>query len=256
MDHVHARERAFWDARAAHSGAADRPPGPPGDFDLSLLRALGPVEGLDVLELGCGTGDLSLELLRRGARLTVLDLSPASVELTSERVARFRPGAELETAVAPVEHTGLGDASFDRIVGKWILHHVDVAPAAAEVRRLLRPGGRAAFFENQDRNPLLRFARRRLVGLPGMHQVGTADERALTRDDLDRLARTFDWMRLEYPNLYFLESLGRALGHRAIGPLQRADATLWRRVPRLRPLSWHVLVTAGRRNPPRADVSK
>jgi SAM-dependent methyltransferase len=251
MDSVHAREREFWDARAAESGAADQPPRPPDDFEVSLLDSLGPVKGLDVLELGCGTGDLSLELLRRGARLTVLDLSPASVALTAERAARYRPEADLKTVVARVEETGLEDASFDRVVGKWVLHHVAVAPAAAELRRLLRPGGHAAFFENQDRNPILRFARRRLVGLPGVHQVGTVDEHPLTRDDFDLLGRTFDWMRLEYPNLYLLEALGRALGHRAMGPLQRADSALWRRAPRLRPLSWHVVVAVGLRNPSR-----
>jgi SAM-dependent methyltransferase len=256
MDPAHARERAFWDARAADTGAADQPPRPPDDFELSLLDALGPVEGLDVLELGCGTGDLTLELLRRGARLTALDLSPASVELTGERAARYRPGAELRTAVAAVEETGLEDGAFDRVVGKWILHHVDVGPAAREIHRVLRPGGHAAFFENQDRNAVLRFARRRLTRLPRLHRVGTPDEHPLTRADFALLARSFDWMRLEYPNLYFLEALGRALGHRAMGPLQRADATLWRRVPRLRPLSWHVLVTVGRRNPSRPEVSK
>jgi SAM-dependent methyltransferase len=256
MDPVHDRERAFYDAHTAGADAAELPPGPPDPFELALLDALGPVEGLQVLELGCGAGDLSLELLRRGAQLSALDISPASVELTAERAARHRPGADLRTAVAAVEETGLEDAGFDRIVGKWILHHVDVGRAANEVHRLLRPGGHAAFFENQDRNPLLRFARRRLVGLPGMHQVGTTDEHPLTRDDYALLAQTFDWLQLDYPNLYFLEALGRALGHRAMRPLQRADATLWRRARRLRPLSWHVLVTAGLRNPTSPEVSE
>jgi SAM-dependent methyltransferase len=250
MDPVHDRERAFWDARTAGLHAAELPPRGPDAFERSLLDALGPVEGLRVLELGCGAGDLSLELLRRGARLTALDISPASVELTRERAERVRPGSELHTVVAPVEGTGLDGAAFDRIVGKWILHHVDVAQAAGEVCRLLRPGGHAAFFENQDRNPLLRFARRRMMRVPGVHQVGTPDEHPLTAGDYALLERTFDWMELRYPNLYFLEALGRALGHRAIGSLERADAALWRRAPRLRRYSWHVLVLLGRRNPP------
>jgi SAM-dependent methyltransferase len=250
MDPVHDRERAFYDARTAGTDAAELPPAEPHPFELSLLDVLGPVEGLHVLELGCGAGDLSLELLRRGARLTALDISPASVELTRERAARFREGSELRAVVAPVEATGLEDAAFDRVVGKWILHHVDVAKAVREVHRLLRPGGHAAFFENQDRNPLLRFARRRLMRLPGVQRVGTPDEHPLTGDDYALLERTFDWVELRYPNLYFLEALGRAFGHRAIGSLERADAALWRRVPRLRPYSWHVLVMLGRRNPP------
>jgi SAM-dependent methyltransferase len=250
MDPVHDRERAFWDARTAGVDAAELPPREPDMFELSLLDALGPVDGLQVLELGCGEGDLSLELLRRGARLTALDISPASVDLTAQRAARYREGAEMRTVVAPVEATGLEDGAFDRIAGKWILHHVDLAGAAREIHRLLRPGGHAAFFENQDRNPLLRFARRRLMRVPGVHQVGTPDEHPLTADDYALLEGIFDWVQRDYPNLYFLESLGRSLRHRGIGPLARADAALWRRVPRLRPYSWHVLVTLGRRNPP------
>jgi ubiquinone/menaquinone biosynthesis C-methylase UbiE len=117
-----------------------------------------------VLELGCGAGDLSLELLRRGARLTALDVSPGMVELARARAGRFRPGAEARFVVGAAEQTGLPDESFERVVGKWVLHHLDVAAAARETRRVVRPGGRAAFFENQDRNPLLRLARRRLGG--------------------------------------------------------------------------------------------
>jgi Raf kinase inhibitor-like YbhB/YbcL family protein len=191
-----------------------------------------------VLELGCGAGDLSVELVRRGARLTALDISPRMVELARDRVPEAR------VLVAPAEDTGLADGSFDRVVGKWVLHHVEVDAAAREVRRLLRPGGVAVFFENQDRNPLLRVARRRLWGSRGFHWVGTRDERALTRENLDMLARTFGAVRLSYPSFYFFEALSRALGHRCHGPLRRVDALIWRRLPRLRRWSWHVLIVA------------
>ena len=66
MDPVHDRERAFWDAQALAAGERGMPPRTPDAFELSLLDALSPVEGLEVLELGCGAGDLSLEVLRRG----------------------------------------------------------------------------------------------------------------------------------------------------------------------------------------------
>src|SRR5918992_3685626 len=99
MEHVHDRERAFWDARTAGTNADEVPPRDPDPFELALLDALGPVEGLRVLELGCGAGDLSLELLRRGARLTALDVSSGMVELARARAERFRPGAEARFVV-------------------------------------------------------------------------------------------------------------------------------------------------------------
>ena len=193
-----------------------------------------------MLELGCGAGDLSVELLRRGARLTAVDISPGMVDLARSRA----PDASF--VVAPAEETGLPDASFDLVVGKWVLHHLDVADAAAEVHRLLRPGGRAVFFENQDRNPLLRLARRGLWGSRRLHWVGTEDERPLSHADFDLLRNSFQSVKLEYPSMYFFEALSRALGHRFHGPLSAVDGFVWRRLPRARRWSWHVLVVLGR----------
>jgi SAM-dependent methyltransferase len=199
-----------------------------------------------VLELGCGAGDLSLELLRRGADLTALDVAPAMVDLARARAERFRQGAEARFVVAPAEDTGLPAESFDVGVGKAVLHHVDVPAAAAELRRVLRPGGRAVFFENQDRNPLLRLARQRLWGARRLSWVGTRDEHPLTRDDFDVLRRTFASVDLSYPSFYFFEALSRALGHRFHGPLSGLDELVWRRLPFARPWSWHVLVSCVR----------
>ncbi len=231
------RERAFYDAEAAA-----RAPGAPDRYDAALLDALGPVEGAAVLELGCGAGDLSLELLRRGARLTAVDVSPGMVELARSRAE----GHEGTFMVAPAEETSLPAESFDLAVGKWVLHHVDVAAAAAELRRVLRPGGRAVFFENQDRNPLLRAARRRLWGAGRLRWVGTQDEHPLTGADFEALERTFASVELAYPSFYFFEALSRALGHRFHGPLSRLDALVWRRLPVAHRWSWHVLVTVKR----------
>jgi ubiquinone/menaquinone biosynthesis C-methylase UbiE len=192
-----------------------------------------------VLELGCGAGDLSLELLRRGARLTALDLSPGMVEVARSRAE----GLEGTFVVAPAEATGLPEASFDLVVGKWVLHHVDVAATASEVRRLLAPGGRGVFFENQARNPLLRVARRRLWGARRLEWVGTRDEHPLTRADFATLRRVFDSVELSYPSFYFFEALSRALGHRLHAPLSRVDGVIWRRLPTARQWSWHVLVS-------------
>jgi SAM-dependent methyltransferase len=192
--------------------------------------------------MGCGAGVLSLELLRRGARLTALDVSPQMVDRARARAE----GLDATFVVAPAEETGLPDASFDLVVGKWVLHHLDVGDAAAEVHRLLRPGGRAVFFENQDRNPLLRFARRGLWGSRRLSWVGTEDERPLTQADFDLLRNRFESVRLEYPSMYFFEALSRALGHRFHGPLSALDGFVWRRLPFARRWSWHVLLSCRR----------
>jgi SAM-dependent methyltransferase len=163
-----------------------------------------------------------------------------------ERARSRAQGLDAKFVVGPAEETGLPDASFDLVVGKWVLHHLDVADAAAEVHRLLRPGGRAVFFENQDRNPLLRLARRGLWGIRRLNWVGTEDERALTQADFDLLRNSLQSVRLEYPSMYFFEALSRALGHRLHRPLSALDGFVGRRLPFARRWSWHVLVSCRR----------
>ncbi|HEY1358036.1 MAG TPA: class I SAM-dependent methyltransferase [Thermoleophilaceae bacterium] len=243
-EEVRRRERAFYDERAAAAT-----PREPDEYDRALLDALGPIEGLRVLELGCGSGDLTAELVRAGAEVVAVDVSAGMVERARGRAP------EAEFVVAAVEETGLAPESFDRAVGKWILHHADVAGTARELARLLREGARGAFFENHDRNPLLRAARRALWRAGRAHAVGTSDERPLSDDDIGALVDVFGRVELSYPGFYFFESLSRALGHRAHPQLKGLDQAVWQRVPAARPYGYHVLIefsrTAGRAPAPR-----
>lgn len=242
-DPTHARERAFYAAVAEELDPASLPPHPPDHYEAAVLDALGDVSGLDVLDAGCGAGDLTLELLRRGARVTALDLSADLLAVARARVERFAgPEPAVRFVDAPLEDTGLPARAFDRAAGKWVLHHTEIARSAPELRRLLRSGGRAAFFENQATNPVLAFGRRRLLRLPGMCRVGTPDERPLTVADYALLRSVFAQVELSFPNLYFAQALSRSLGHRGLRAAERVDAAVWRRAPRLRRHSWHVLV--------------
>jgi ubiquinone/menaquinone biosynthesis C-methylase UbiE len=244
---VRERERAFYDEHASGLDAAALEPRPPDAYEQAILSALGDVEGAAVLDAGCGEGDLTLELLRRGARVTALDVSPGMLGVTRARVELFRPGAEARFVAAPVEATGLADGEFDRVAGKWVLHHADVSSAARELARVLRPGGRAAFYENQALNPVLSAARRRLVAKGRVRSFGTPDERPLERADFEAVRSAFGALSVEYPSMYFFELLSRQLlryrGHRR---LQALDALVWRRAPRLRRFSYHVLLVASK----------
>lgn len=105
------------------------------------LDALG-VSGLKVLEIGLGQGAESEQLIRRGARWTGLDL-------TSESVRRVQIRLELHDLPyddvwhGSATHIPAEDASFDLVFSHGVLHHVpDILAAQAEVRRVLKPGGR------------------------------------------------------------------------------------------------------------------
>ncbi len=97
------------------------------------------VAGRDVLDIGTGTGSLARLFARAGARVTGVD--PAAPLLEQARELDRAAGVRIAYEVATAEATGLSDAAFDVVSAGQCWHWFDAPKAAAEVRRLLRPGG-------------------------------------------------------------------------------------------------------------------
>ncbi|MBD0317971.1 MAG: class I SAM-dependent methyltransferase [Thermoleophilia bacterium] len=113
----------------------------------SALQVLGDVQGLDVVEIGCGTAYFSAWLARRGARPVGVDVTPAQLE-TARRMQR-EVGPEFPLVEASAEDVPLPDASFDLVVSEYGASvWVDPALWVPEAARLLRPGGRLVFLCN------------------------------------------------------------------------------------------------------------
>ncbi len=109
--------------------------------ELHFDRALGEVRGLELLDLGCGTGRHALRLARAGARVTALDFSAGMLAR-----ARASDAAGSVRFLAHDLHEALpcADASFDRAVSGLVLEHLsDLTAFFRELCRVLRPGGRA-----------------------------------------------------------------------------------------------------------------
>jgi len=104
-----------------------------------MIRLAGDVAGLEILDAGCGSGPLMEALRGKDAVVSGFDLSPAMVEL-----ARQRLGEDADVRVAdlgaPLPYP---DDTFDLVVASLSLHYVkDWDSALAELRRVLKPGGR------------------------------------------------------------------------------------------------------------------
>jgi demethylmenaquinone methyltransferase / 2-methoxy-6-polyprenyl-1,4-benzoquinol methylase len=98
--------------------------------------------GDDVLDACCGTGDLAIAAARRGARVTGLDFS----ERMLERARRKAP--DLTWVRGDVLATPFADGSFDAVtVGFGVRNVEDLEGALAELRRVLRRGGRLGILE-------------------------------------------------------------------------------------------------------------
>ncbi|HZL64797.1 MAG TPA: class I SAM-dependent methyltransferase [Thermoleophilia bacterium] len=90
-----------------------------------------------VLDLGCGSGDVSFGLLSRGASPVALDLTSAAVRRLRERQPSV-PVCRGDALALP-----FADASFDHVVSIGVLHHTpDWRRALSEAARVVRAGGR------------------------------------------------------------------------------------------------------------------
>jgi ubiquinone/menaquinone biosynthesis C-methylase UbiE len=246
---VLAREAAFHDALVADRDPASAPFDVPDMWEAAILEKVLPLEGLRVLDLGSGIGNLSVHLSDRGAAsVTGLDVSPASVEFARRRLQRFRPEAPVEYVVGAGEATGLPDGAFDLIVGRFVLHHLDLRRAVPELHRLLRPGGRGAFIETSGLNPLAIAGRTHIVhrGRFGAVAVGTEDERPVSRQDLRLLRAWFPETAVDFPIFWLFRPFARQLlAHRypqAGHWVQALDQRLPKRWPAIRRFSYHVRV--------------
>ncbi len=109
----------------------------------ALQRLLPPLEGLDILDLGCGFGQFAREARRMGAR-SVTALDPSSRMLEVARAST--QDAKIEYLELGIEQLPLPGRDFDMIVSSLALHYVcDYSAALAGMAGSLRIGGRLLF---------------------------------------------------------------------------------------------------------------
>jgi MoaA/NifB/PqqE/SkfB family radical SAM enzyme/SAM-dependent methyltransferase len=142
-DYIHADYDAFWLVEAGRS--------------IDALVARLPWSGRErVFEAGCGTGYATVQLARRAATVTAVDLSTGMLRRAEER---------LHQAGAANVHFALGDAlaqldahdPCDLVFTTWVLGYIPLLPFFANAHRVLKSGGRVAFLvhrENSPREPL------------------------------------------------------------------------------------------------------
>jgi len=106
-----------------------------------ILELSGNLAGLRALDVGCGDGELALQLWERGAEVTGIDTSQEMIE--AARLRAKNRNATITFAVAAAEQLPFESERFDIIVAVTILCFVqDAAPVFREMARVLRPAGR------------------------------------------------------------------------------------------------------------------
>jgi ubiquinone/menaquinone biosynthesis C-methylase UbiE len=190
--------------------------------------------GTVALDLCCGEGAWARELAATGAATYGIDLSEAS--LARARAASADQLNVPAFRVMDAEALAFPDATFDVIVASGCLHHVDLDRVYAEMRRVLKPGGRIMCNEALAHNPLFQWYRRRTPHLR------TAWEAAhiLRVEDIRRAERYFARVdvRFHYVFSLFAVPLRRSrLFEPALSLLERVDRVVLA-IPGVRRLAW------------------
>ncbi|MEV4252055.1 methyltransferase domain-containing protein [Spirillospora sp. NPDC049652] len=130
-------ERDLWDGRA---DAYQRGFARMSTWSVGpLLDAADVASGTRVLDVGTGPGVVSREAVRRGASVVAVDADPGMAATARANV----PGLDVREAVLP--ELPLPDASFDAVVGNFVINHVSRPDEAVrQFARVLRPGGKLA----------------------------------------------------------------------------------------------------------------
>jgi ubiquinone/menaquinone biosynthesis C-methylase UbiE len=120
------------------------------DRIVSALQAPG---GAAILDAGCGVGDHTLRIARRGYRCVGLDISRHILAQARRRVEREGLEDRVELLCAALEDLPFSADSFDAIHCRGVLMHVpDWQRALSNLCRVLKPGGRIAILEDNDRS--------------------------------------------------------------------------------------------------------
>ena len=200
----------YTDARASHAWAAAEITWGVFGVPEASLGTLGDVDGLDVVELGCGTAYVSAWLARRGARPVGVDVTPA--QLATARRCQSEFGIDFPLVEASAEDVPLPSESFDLAFSEygasiWCDPHLWLP----EAHRLLRPGGRLWFLRNTplsilcapDEGPPTEALQRPQRGLGRLEWPGELGvEWQLPHGDLLRLLRRTGFDVVDLVELY------------------------------------------------------
>ncbi len=165
-------------------------------WTMYALMPTADMRGKNVLVVGCGFGDDALRLAKLGAKVSAFDLSPDSL-LIARELAR-REHLQIAFDEMPAEQMSYADNSFDVILARDILHHVDIEATMREIVRVARPDARLVvneIYSHSITDTIRRSAlvekfiypqMQRLIYGPGKPYI-TEDERKLSERDLKQV---------------------------------------------------------------------
>src|SRR5437588_10705820 len=112
------------------------------------------IYGNDVLELGCGLGDLLADMIEAGYTCRAVEPSPAMAEAARDTLQRREVGQRNWVLQGSAQHLPFANASFDTVVSTFPSEYIYDPDTIAEVERVLRPAGRLIVIEGANLLPV------------------------------------------------------------------------------------------------------
>lgn len=150
-----------------------------------ILQQMGDLKGKYLLDLGCGAGENSVYFAQKGARCVATDYSPGMVEVALQLAEKN--GVKIEGRTVNAMEIDFPDNTFDLVYASNLLHHIpDPKLVLQEMHRVLKPGGKACFWDPLKHNPVINVYRQIAT------EVRTEDETPLDINIVDYIQSTFD----------------------------------------------------------------
>jgi 2-polyprenyl-3-methyl-5-hydroxy-6-metoxy-1,4-benzoquinol methylase len=169
----------------------------PKDFAFRQMKALSQKQ---ILDFGCGEGEVSTQLAKLGAYVTGVDISPNLIEVARKRAELDGVQDRLEFLVCDIEDSPLPPDKFDVLFCYAVLHHIDIRSAFPRLLATLKPGGVAIMLEPITFSPWLRRVRN---AVPVPKEGGPLDH-PLTKEDVNYVTSS-----LAHPSVRFFDLFTR-----------------------------------------------
>ena len=154
-----------------------------------------------VLDFGCGYGKDFDDLLLNDNELTGIDISELYIRHCTNYCNKNFKDKKFSFFAMDAHDLKFEDETFDLIIGRGILHHLDFNIALKGIKRVLKKDGEAYFQEPLGDNPLLKIFR---IITPNLR---TKDERPFYKKDLIKLERDFNIEFKYYGMISFIASI-------------------------------------------------
>src|SRR5262249_38698087 len=106
------------------------------------------LHGHDVLELGCGLGDLLADMLAEGYNCRAVEHSPQMVSAARATLLKRKVGQPMWVIQGSAQHLPFSNSTFDTVVSTFPSDYIYASNTIAEVARVLRPDGRFIIVES------------------------------------------------------------------------------------------------------------